>query len=36
MSIDEAGCIENPNDPRCSCYNVIIEDCDAKPRHTWV
>ena len=31
MSIDEAGCIENPNDPRCSCYNVIFEDCDAKP-----
>lgn len=29
--MDEAGCIENPNDPRCSCYNVIFEDCDAKP-----
>ena len=29
--MDEAGCIENPNDPRCSCYNVIIEDCNAKP-----
>lgn len=31
MSMDEAGCIENPNDPRCSCYNVILEDCNAKP-----
>lgn len=31
MSMDEAGCIENPNDPRCSCYNVIFEDCDEKP-----
>jgi len=29
--MDEAGCIENPNDPRCSCYNVIVEDCNTKP-----
>jgi hypothetical protein len=24
-------CESNPNDPRCSCYNVVMKDCTANP-----
>jgi len=31
MSIDAAGCEANPNDPGCSCYNVVKGKCTENP-----
>lgn len=31
MSIDAAGCEANPDDPRCSCYNVVKDKCTENP-----
>jgi len=31
VGIDMMGCAANPNDPRCSCYNVMYKDCDLNP-----
>ena len=29
--MSEEICSANPNDTRCSCYNIINRDCDANP-----